>query len=975
MVIFAGVPGLLIDNYTVYSDNSIITRRAFGEKSDMSMNRDKLREYQKKAVKNIEMYIKSREDSKSSLVQIPTGTGKSGVMAFSLNLFRAKGFLIVVPNAALPYQMKEEINSGFWEKIGESDEDKRQAEIISGKTVFSKNKVYITTIQQLTEIKKNSGERFEALKNCIDVLFYDEGHHEPANEWSKVSRNFPCKKVLFTATPYRNDYQGLDISKKYMYSYTLKDALEENVIVSPAFYGMPDEIINSPKGIAAFIGENSEGHRALVRIIGAERIKTIGAAFSEGKRVACCHSNLPTDRGRHYYRTGLRMLNEADNYDVIVQTDMISEGIDIPGLDQLYYIDGYNNSKSMFQIIGRVLRKCEGKEKADVFVPESKLAEIKEQWEICASGEEQTYINGQFVTRTNIFESVDIIPKLNFEKQARVFYSDHSVYDEFIQSINERLDKASTIIVSVKSGEAVVESNKLYAVCYEHQMPSRYLRDGYYLNSSIDYISLLEIIKGKTVYYFYHSTQRLSFDCSPVKEIPPSELYKLIGSDSQLLHVSFQSAMNSSMGVKSYGYKGIRLDSLASNRQQRMSLFHNALAANRKKLRYISEKGSKVTDRKESGNAEEYVEWCEDLAEKFMTGSAYSYFDRFAVAVNRPSGEQIDYVLIRDTDIESATDPKRKAYLYDLFEVDRDQFSIKIDGIEVECSIEESGGKRLIKINADEGEEYMVYHSGNDDPIINTIKHDFILYFCESNTLYSEGFYYRPNIGLPYSDPFQFELRNRIEAVSGMERCVNEKTGTHPGGDFGTSFPPDSVFGVVQRYLMRNTNDFDYILCEDMGIETADLIAVNSVRQRICLIHCKYGKSMLGARAFHEVCGQAIKNITEFIVTNSRQVTYLDSLLEKWKENTWRCNGKYTAQRFLKGDYASFRDVFKSIIGSATARKEVWIATSGLSIGKLDRELTSQAPNRELLPLLHLLHSTEDVFSGIGVNFKILCKE
>ena len=167
----------------------------------MNLERDKLRNYQKKAVSMIEKYIRSSEKNKSALVQMPTGTGKSGVMAFSVNLFPKRSFLIIVPNAALPFQMKEEINEKFWEKIGGSIEKKRVAEIITNKTDFSKNGVYISTIQKLSEIKKNSNEQFLILKNRINVVFYDEGHHEPANEWSKISRDFECKKVLFTATP------------------------------------------------------------------------------------------------------------------------------------------------------------------------------------------------------------------------------------------------------------------------------------------------------------------------------------------------------------------------------------------------------------------------------------------------------------------------------------------------------------------------------------------------------------------------------------------------------------------------------------------------------------------------------------------------------------------------------------------------------------------------------------------------------
>ena len=944
----------------------------------MNLERDKLRNYQKKAVSMIEKYIRSSEKNKSALVQMPTGTGKSGVMAFSVNLFPKRSFLIIVPNAALPFQMKEEINEKFWEKIGGSIEKKRVAEIITNKTDFSKNGVYISTIQKLSEIKKNSNEQFLILKNRINVVFYDEGHHEPANEWSKVSRDFECKKVLFTATPYRNDLHSLNISEKYIVSYFLWEAIENKDIVSPEFHEIPDEIISDTEKLALFIKEHGNGYKSLVRIMGAETITKLGTAISDKLNSACCHSALPVSRDYHYYNNGEALLKEAENYDIIIQTDMVSEGVDLPYLNQLYYIDGYNNAKSMLQIFGRVLRNCEGKEKADIFVPASKLAEIKRQWDICTTvGKEQIYVNGHFVTKINIFGSEDIIRILNYEKQARVLIADHSVYDEIVQSIQERLDRVTTIIRDVKEGRTSLGGNKVYAICYEHQTPSRYLREGYYLNAAIDYISLVEISKGDATYYFYHSTQRLSIDFQGAQEIAPNDLYKLISNSSELLNVSFKSAMNSQIGIKDYHYKGIRLNSLASSREQRLGLFHNALASNGGKLRYISNSASKVTDRNEYADVEGYVEWCKNLAEVITSGVGYSYFNRFATVVKQPSGEQPDYILISNCYIESSNRSEERIYLYNLFEMSGNRFVLEKEGIKVDCVIENVRGKNLISLQNGEGEEYRTYNEEKESEYtLNSIKNNFMLYYCISNTIYYDGFYYKPNIGLYYSDPTHFELRNRIVAVDGMEKCINEKYGTHPGGDFGGVFPADSIFGVVQQYLMKNANEFDYILCEDLGYEIADLIAVNSTQQRICMIQCKYSVSSFGAGAFHEVCGQAIKNITEFIVTNCNQMPYLDSLLKKWETNTWTINkGQYTSKRFLKGDYASFCDVFKKIIGSATARKEAWIATSGLSLSKLDQELMSHSSKRKLLPLIHLLHSTEDVFSGIGVEFKVLCKK
>ena len=57
----------------------------------------------------------------------------------------------------------------------------------------------------LRYIAENEDEYWKSLKDNVNLLFFDEGHREPAKYWRTVIRQFDCKKVLFTATPYRND--------------------------------------------------------------------------------------------------------------------------------------------------------------------------------------------------------------------------------------------------------------------------------------------------------------------------------------------------------------------------------------------------------------------------------------------------------------------------------------------------------------------------------------------------------------------------------------------------------------------------------------------------------------------------------------------------------------------------------------------------------------------------------------------------
>ena len=73
---------------------------------DLDKFKNKLKEYQYKATCKCIEYLSS-ESTQNALVHLPTGTGKTGVMA-TLCALTDKNILIVVPNATLPMQVKNE---------------------------------------------------------------------------------------------------------------------------------------------------------------------------------------------------------------------------------------------------------------------------------------------------------------------------------------------------------------------------------------------------------------------------------------------------------------------------------------------------------------------------------------------------------------------------------------------------------------------------------------------------------------------------------------------------------------------------------------------------------------------------------------------------------------------------------------------------------------------------------------------------
>src|SRR5688572_7379966 len=81
----------------------------------MSWNsyRTKLRKPQIEAVELIEKYLKT-SNSDSSLIHMPTGSGKSGIIAIISNLMFKDCILVVTPRVSITKQLHDDIKERFF---------------------------------------------------------------------------------------------------------------------------------------------------------------------------------------------------------------------------------------------------------------------------------------------------------------------------------------------------------------------------------------------------------------------------------------------------------------------------------------------------------------------------------------------------------------------------------------------------------------------------------------------------------------------------------------------------------------------------------------------------------------------------------------------------------------------------------------------------------------------------------------------
>ncbi|RVL31889.1 DEAD/DEAH box helicase [Sinorhizobium meliloti] len=222
----------------------------------------------------------------AALVKMPTGTGKTGVIAtLSCAVPDIKRVLVITPRRALVDQMVADLHTRLWNRFGMIYDGRAVRERIDGdppvgtlskggpihrllpseaKTLAElpdERIVMVGTFAALEQILRPdrpahrlSGRRpvgsdeippdgdedevssekartdLIALLQTFDLVIVDESHYEPAYIWSQCIRNLNLPTVLFSATPYRNDFRYFDIDGRFAFSLSFREAVERRLI-------------------------------------------------------------------------------------------------------------------------------------------------------------------------------------------------------------------------------------------------------------------------------------------------------------------------------------------------------------------------------------------------------------------------------------------------------------------------------------------------------------------------------------------------------------------------------------------------------------------------------------------------------------------------------------------------------------------------------------------------------------------------
>lgn len=431
--------------------------------------------------------------NEAALVKMATGAGKSAVITMLCRcLPEVRRVLVVTPRSALTDQIYTYVRTNFWKTMGltttarstyvDLDGGEAGAPVESAyiahllpSTVGSilghappapERVVLVGTLQALDQIRRtaekplgeddaknqqivDAGEMLKMI-NSFDLVVVDEGHYEPAISWSRAIRQADLPTVLFSATPYRNDYKSFRVRGRFVFNQSIQEALDRKIIRTPEFAelapgGAPaataPEVELRPQVLAKEAAdEDSDDDRGLTDqekadaqefamhlarqlqdvavpkemanwkvIVRAERLpklillQTLLKELTGEDGLVIHHAVKTKSQGKRHYQT-VKSAQASDGSDATrfwLHETKLLEGVDDPSFVAVAIYDNFGNARQLVQQIGRVLRSSDPSrqevQKAHVLASPRHIQAIKASWKRYLDFEDYCATNTQHV--------------------------------------------------------------------------------------------------------------------------------------------------------------------------------------------------------------------------------------------------------------------------------------------------------------------------------------------------------------------------------------------------------------------------------------------------------------------------------------------------------------------------------------------------------------------------------------------------
>lgn len=325
-----------------------------------------LRRAQWGALGAIGAHFSLRDDP--AVISMPTGSGKTAVMAAAAFLLRANRVLVLTPSRLVRGQIAEDF---------ENLSTLRNLGVVTRRLVPPRVHEVVRQIRSANEwddlgkeadvvvaVPRGLGPAVtrDAVPppDFFDVILVDEAHHSAADEWTAVLDAFPAaRRLLFTATPFRRDQ--LEIRGRFIYSYPLARALEDGVFGRITYIpvetppGTSEDVSVAKAAEKTFQEDRVSGlsHCVMVRSDSKDRVRELKKLYDEhtGLRL----ETITSDESLGTIRRKLGRL-AAGEIDGVICVNMMGEGFNFPRLKIAAVHSPFKSLAVTLQFVGRFAR-------------------------------------------------------------------------------------------------------------------------------------------------------------------------------------------------------------------------------------------------------------------------------------------------------------------------------------------------------------------------------------------------------------------------------------------------------------------------------------------------------------------------------------------------------------------------------------------------------------------------------------------
>ncbi|MGE8218821.1 MAG: DEAD/DEAH box helicase [Stenotrophomonas acidaminiphila] len=864
--------------------------------------KEKLRSCQLDAVRSFVNYAEEKTD-RALLINLPTGAGKTGVISLIAHLSKYAKVLIICHRKAVKDQLFREVSRKFFrstikDKEFELKKTYRDSNFNQG------DGIYITSFQKLSILEE---EHLADVQKTFDLILVDEGHAEPSPVWREIIRQSDARKVVITATPYRNDLFELNVSTDHFYVYTFKEAVDDDVVSAPIYEQIANETELLERIEQRLTADSNL--KCIVKCRSLDEIRRYHALLSPLFVTASVHDRLGTEHGNNEFaRVGPAL--KVDGLRIIIHQHKLDEGVDIPEAKLLLLTYELGSGRELVQAVGRIVRKYEN---SQPFVLDISQGANEGMWEGYRRFDDYLATSG----------AAEFVKSLSTSYLIESFLKNFPKYSYFDKRFKERLDindlspendikipYASVCFIqkaedfslplfidrlywNLHGSGALVKNYKaldLNILIYIEFGSSNFFSQKIFFEPKLNVIAIKEIQSGIAIFdsgngrYYNQEHFRLCNSIHIDKLTALAAKTKI----NQIKETHARAIGQAVRRPESVALKGRDLgDSQANQSNSRYALTmvkvdNLGLDGKKESSFYIGARSGRVADQKESNfTLQDLSQWIDEIGETIESGgSAGRLIKSYAQPIaNKPSSAILS-VLLDFTDLDQAT-PVGLGTIFPDF-----SYVSYINGISFDAHGEQI---ELALSYSDESSRFEIELTGSS---IGKDHHEWIATYLstgdrlkvlfENGVTYLNGTFYK--LALPYEQGIAAEDSFASKSIFALNELLGEnlrEKGEILNNQYhrttSDNFDTNSIFYLIDKLkgygdpttplgdlgpFAKYIPGCDLVICTDMGVEPGDFIL--SSPDKLCFVHIKCGDASApqsSAGAIAEVGSQAIKNI------------------------------------------------------------------------------------------------------------------